>query len=148
VFDERKLIKDCLAKNENAWDSFVERYSSLITSAIYKSLRRHSLPSKNHVEDIFQNVFLSLFENNSRKIRRFKWGCRLGTWLYTIASHITFDYLRKQKKTPELISLNGITHDGVSLGDKVPNGKPLPDDILERVEENRIVEKIRKNLTH
>ena len=148
MFDERKLIKDCLAKDQNAWDVFVERYSSLITSAIYKSLRRHSLPSRNHVEDIFHDVFLSLLENNSRKIRRFKWRCRLGTWLYTIASHITFDYLRNLKRQPEFISLDKVTKEGISLGDKMSNGKPLPDDILEREEENRIVEKIRKNLTH
>jgi DNA-directed RNA polymerase specialized sigma24 family protein len=51
-------------------------------------------------EDIYSSVFLSLIENNFKKLRQFrnKNACSLTTWLTIITSRMTIDYMRKDKR--------------------------------------------------
>lgn len=143
--DERKLWEGCLAQDKEAWDTFVEKYSRLISHAIAKTLRKYSVPLENRlVDDLFHNVFLSLLENNCKKLRQFQWKCKLSSWLHMIAVRVTIDYLRKQS---EDLSLNGETDEGTPLKERITNGNPLADELIESKEEERIFEQIKETLT-
>ncbi len=69
---DTKLIIACLAKDKQAWDIFVDKYSRLICHAIVITLKKHSTAPENQVvDDLFHTVFLSLIEKiikNSVKI--------------------------------------------------------------------------------
>jgi len=143
--DEKRLLQGCLAQDKKSWDAFVDKYSRLISHAIARTLRKYSHSTENQiVEDLFHTVFLSLIENNSKKLRQFQWRCKLSGWLVMIATNMTIDFLRKQK---DHLSLNGESAEEVPLKDKIPNGNPLPDQIIDEQEERIIFEQIKNGLT-
>lgn len=145
LHDERKLLEGCLSQDREAWNKFVERYTRLISHAIVQTLKRYSVAPENQVvDDLFHTVFLSLIENNCKKLRRFRWRCKLSGWLHMIAVRVTIDYLRKQK---EHLSLNGDTDEEIPLKERIPNGNPLPGRLVELKEEKRIFEQIKRALT-
>ena len=143
--DDITLVERCIKQDKKAWDAFVKKYNRLISHSIAQTLKRYYFPFENQiVEDLFHSVFLSLIENDCKKLRQFRWRCSLSSWLHVIAARITIDYLRKQ--SPGL-SLNGETDDEIPLKDKLTNGNPLPDEMLEHKEEKVIFEQIKKSLT-
>lgn len=90
---EVKLLERCIKQDKNAWDVFVEKYSRIISHSIVHTLRIYSFPIENQiVEDLFNTVFLSLLEDNCRKLRQFKWKCKLSSWLHLIAVRATIDF--------------------------------------------------------
>ncbi len=94
---EKTLLAGCVNGDKAAWDALVLQYSKLAYSTIKKTLTlHHALPQDDIVEDLHQDFFLSLCENDFRKIRRFKGerGCSLASWLRMIASRVTVDFLR------------------------------------------------------
>jgi RNA polymerase sigma-70 factor, ECF subfamily len=132
---DTKLIKACLAQDKVAWDMFVEKYSRLICHAIVITLKKHlTAPENQVVDDLFHTVFLSLIENNYKKLRQFKWKSKLSSWLHIIAVRTTIDYLRKQSKH---LSLNGETQEEISLKENIISENPLPSELLEQ-KENRV----------
>lgn len=143
--DEKKLLERCLARDKKAWDTFVERYNHLISHAIVQTLNRYSsAPRDKEVPDLFHTVFLSIIEDDYKKLRQFQWKCKLSSWLYIIAVRATIDFLRKQSGD---LSLNGTTAEEISLREGIRNGNPLPDDIIELKEEKEIIEQAKKTLT-
>ena len=143
--DDIKLVERCISQDKKAWDAFVKKYNRLISHSIVQTLTRYFFSLENQiVEDLFHSVFLSLIEDNCKKLRQFRWRCSLSSWLHVIAARVTIDYLRKQSTG---FSLNGETDDEIPLKDKLTNGNPLPDEILEHKEEKVIFEQIKKSLT-
>ena len=125
--------------------SEAKQYNRLISHAIVQTLNKYSLdPGNQVVEDLFHTVFLALIEDNYKKLRQFRWKCKLSSWLHVIAVRVTIDYLRKQSEHP---SLNGETEEEISLKEKAANGNPLPDELIEREEEKRVFEQIKATLT-
>ncbi len=67
-------------------------------------------------EDISQDVFLEVVKS----VHRFRGESDIRTWLFSIARHKWFGYLRKKNKTPEEVSLSEfIPYDGKSPEDEV-----------------------------
>lgn len=94
------LIKRCLAKDKHAWQIFLRKYSRLIYWAINNRLNKiNAEHSQNDIEDIFQNVFLTLFEEN--KLLLLKNIKFLPGWLAILASNKTVDYMRKKFRNRE-----------------------------------------------
>ena len=94
------LIARCASGNdESAWNHFVNRYSRLIWSAIHKTFKASSFAySAEDVEDIYSAFFLSLVENDFRKLRQFQSrnACSLSTWLTVVAVRMAIDHMRRQ----------------------------------------------------
>jgi len=142
--DENTLLEKCLAQDKKAWDVFVERYNRLVYKAIVQTLRKYSVASENQiVEDLFQTVFLSLIEYNYRKLRQFQGKCKLSGWLHIIAVRITIDFLRKKSIH---LSLNGETEQEKSIKERITNGNPLSDELIDQEEEKMIFNKVKNEL--
>jgi len=143
--EEKKLLEGCLSRDKKAWDAFVERYKHLISNAILQTLKKYFFdPANQVVPDLFHTVFLSIIEDNYKKLRQFQWKCSLSTWLHLIAVRVTIDYLRKQS---EHLSLNGETTAETSLKEGIADGNPLPDRVIELKDEKRVFQQIKKELT-
>lgn len=99
--DDNELISRCLSgEDETAWESFVRKYSKLIWSSIHKTFRSCSFAySDEDTEDIYSSLFLSLIENDFKKLRQFRAenACTLRTWLTVITVRMTIDHMRKDK---------------------------------------------------
>ncbi len=142
---ERKLLEGCLSQDKGSWDTFVDNYSRLISHAIVQTLRKYCFEMDNQlVDDLFHIAFLSLIENNCKKLRQFQWKCKLSSWLHMIAVRVTIDYLRKHSELP---SINGETDEEKYIKSSIRNGNPLPSELVEMEEEKRIFEQIKEKLT-
>ena len=99
--DEREFIQRCLSNDKAAWDEFVNRYSRLIYNYIYHILHIKGMsPSSDFVEDIFQEIFLNLIEDNFCKLRQFEGrnNASLASWLRIITINFSLDYIKKTQK--------------------------------------------------
>jgi len=97
---EKILIAGCLGGDKAAWDGFVQQFSSLVYSTIYKTLTLHHSDLGEHkVEDLYQEFFIAILQNDCRKLRQFRGdrGCALASWLRVVAARLTIDYLRRQR---------------------------------------------------
>ena len=97
---ERDLLAGCLKRDQTAWNDLVRQYAGLIYHAIKMTLNlHHSDPAQPVLDDLFQDIFLSLVKDDFAELRRFRGnnGCTLASWLRMIAARRTIDHLRKSK---------------------------------------------------
>lgn len=95
-----EFVRRCLGNDKQAWVEFIDKYSRLIYSSIYHVLKiKGVLLKQDSISDLFQEVFLSLIQDNFRKLRSFqaKNGCSLASWLRQVTVNLSIDYLRKVK---------------------------------------------------
>jgi hypothetical protein len=70
---EKTLMAGCLNGDKPAWDAFVCQYSNLIYHTIKKTFSlHHTEPRPDSVDDLFQEVFLSLVKDDFSQLRRFR----------------------------------------------------------------------------
>ena len=102
--DEKQLLSRCFEGHKPSWDEFVQRYSRLIYHTVATTLDRQSREwSRELIDDLFQEIFLTLVRDDFAQLRRFKGdaGCTLASWLRMIAVRRTIDHLRKPKNPAE-----------------------------------------------
>lgn len=81
---DRELIQACIECREEAWETFLERYTALIYHVIWKTLRnegRDQAGSGVEVEDVCAEVLSQVVSGNFRMLREFEWRCKFSTWL-------------------------------------------------------------------
>lgn len=136
-----EFVQRCVSGDKLAWDEFVDKYSRLIYKYIHSvlvSTGSGGSLSQDDISDLFQDIFLSLVEDNFRKLKSFKGknGCSLASWLRQVAVNQTIDYMRKHKT---VISLDAETN-----GEESSLMEIISDDAQDSVEnlinQERIVE--------
>ena len=131
--DELQLIKRCLTKDKRAWDEFVVKYSRLIYNYIYSVfLAKGRTPSSENVADIYQGIFLSLYENNLKRMRSFKArnDCAFPSYLRVITINAALDHLRKNSRTIISLDEEPAREDRPSLKDAIADEKSFPDQYM------------------
>ena len=80
--------------SQQAWNRFLSEYSPHIYHVV-----RHYEPDLDNAADCFQFVCEQLFENGSRRLRRFKGdgAATFTTWLRAVVRNLCIDWHRKQK---------------------------------------------------
>jgi RNA polymerase sigma-70 factor (ECF subfamily) len=132
--EDLEFVQRCIKGNKQAWDEFLNKYSRLIYSYIYKviNIKGYTLTQAN-IEDLFQEIIFSLIADNFKKLRSFRGinGCSLASWLRQVAINFTIDYLRKFK-TP-LVSLDAESEDQFSLKETIAdNAQIQSEEVLDR----------------
>jgi RNA polymerase sigma factor (sigma-70 family) len=98
---EKALLAGCVHGDKAAWDGFVRQYSALVYHTINKTLALHHRESRDEtVEDLYQEFFIAILQNNCRKLSQFRGdgGCTLASFLRVVASRLTIDHLRQQPR--------------------------------------------------
>lgn len=109
--DERALLDRCFANEREAWESFVSRYGRLIYSVVYETLRRHGQSTADdRVDDLFNDVFLALYDRGFKKLRQWSGRCSLASWIRLIAASTTIDQLRRQRDECALDDSDRVKH--------------------------------------
>lgn len=106
---EKELLKACFSGDRGAWERFVEEYSKLIYFSIHQTFKMRGLTaSQDEAGELFNEIFLSLFDNDFAKLKSFKWknDCSLATWLRVIASRKTIDYLKSKYRMSKMLDIN------------------------------------------
>lgn len=92
--DDKHLVASILAGDEDAWHSFVQRYSDLIR----KVLRRY-LFDDDEIQTAYVDILVALSRNN---LKTYRGRSSLSTWLILIARNAAADSIRYQFGRREL----------------------------------------------
>ena len=90
--DDRQLIRQCLAGDQDASTRLVDQYARMVGTVIWRAVGRHQ-----EVEDLVQETFLRVF----RGLPHFDAKSKLSTWVYTIAHRVAVDHLRRAGRSRE-----------------------------------------------
>jgi len=132
--NDLEFVRRCVKGDKRAWNEFVERYSSLIYNYIHSVLKiKGRTCAEENVNDLFQEIFLSLAKDNFKKLSSFQArnGCSLASWLRQVTVNFTIDYIRKLKP---LVSIDAETDDGFSLAEILMSNSPSVTDVLSQEE--------------
>ena len=131
---DAELLLACRGGDERAWNSLVERFQRLVSAVP----RRAGL-SEELVAEVFQEVFLALFE----KLDDIEQPDRLRAWLVTTAKFKTWRIVSKERISQK------VSHDfdpDDEIVYEIPDEAPLPDDVLIELEEQHVIRTAVSNL--
>src|SRR5204863_3904908 len=120
------LVRRCRNNDQAAWDALVDRYQRLI----FAIPRRAGL-SEEQAADVFQDVFLTLFE----KMDEIEQPDRIRSWMVTTAKFKTWAVVRGQKnmRTPET------AEEMEAEMAAIPDLAPLADEQLITLEQQHLI---------
>lgn len=121
---DKELLIACRRGDESSWEALVDRYQRLI----YAIPRRAGL-NEDQAAEVFQNVFLTLFE----KVHEINEPDRLHAWLVTTARRKTWRLLMRERslqigRSDDLTAVEDVMATAV-------DEQLLPDERLIRLEE-------------
>jgi RNA polymerase sigma-70 factor (ECF subfamily) len=99
--DDSELISQILTGNMNAFTFLVNRYQKLVIHIAGRLIQR-----QDELADVCQEVFLKVYQN----LGKYRYECKLSTWIATIAYNTSINYMRKFKKGDEVNQDDCITH--------------------------------------
>src|ERR1019366_7438312 len=72
-FSSTELVRACAgSKDEGGWAEFIRRFHVVIAAAVLRTARHWGEPSPPQLEDLSQETYLKLWENDSRLLRSFQ----------------------------------------------------------------------------
>ncbi len=138
--DDQPLVIRAQAGDAAAFETLVRRYERWVFT-----LALRMVGDRGEAEDLAQEVFLKAYQG----LPRFKGTARFSTWLYAIASHHCLNHLRARRHQPEACTTEtaALRGNGLAATDRLPDGAPRADALLERMDLARIVQRGLASLT-
>lgn len=95
---ERDLVEHCCRGDTAAWEEFVRLHGPAIRAAARQAFLRMRCPGTDHdVENIAQDVFTALCEDDRRRLRGFQGRCSLAGWLRAVATNHALNHVRAER---------------------------------------------------
>jgi len=132
---DAEIVARCRAGDQTAWNEIVERYQRLI----FAIPRRAGL-SEEQSADVFQDVFLTLFE----KINAIEQPGKVRSWIVTTAKFKTWALIRASKGFYSPETEEEMEAEMARIADR----SPLADDMLIELEEQHLIRIALKRLDH
>jgi len=137
---DKDLIEKILNRNDEAWEFFIVQYTPFIQKAINQVLSYNQIGYiVEEIGELVNDIFLSLLENDYKRLRQFRGESKLSTWLFTVSENKTKDFLRKQKALIEIISFEENDDQKPQIPDKRPTA-------VEQLESIEVVKSVFKEL--
>ena len=105
----RELLQLCLSTDaEEHWREFVRKTQPLMASVIINTVRRWKQSAPSLVDDLIQNTYVKLFDNDKRALRaiRNEHENTIFGYLKVIASNVAKDHFRKPENKADEIELS------------------------------------------
>ncbi len=141
--EDRELVDQARTGDARAFEALVRRYQGWVFTL---ALRMMGEPAE--AEDMAQEIFLKAY----RGLKGFKGASRFSTWLYSIASHHCLNHLQALRRRPSsyrraAVHLNATSSDPPVAVERVADGAPRADALLEQAELARIIQAELAHLT-
>ncbi len=96
LLSDSSLVARCIRRERPAWNEFVERFSSLVFWAIKNKLEGAGYAyNRQDLEDIFQNVFVLLWDRG--KLKQLRNRQNISGWLVMVAANCAHNFFRNKK---------------------------------------------------
>ncbi len=93
------LIDGCIRREQEAWSEFLRRFGSLIRGTIICKLKLFGQAgARSDADDVVQEVFKDLIENDCRTLSSIRNRDRIEPWLCAVALHKTIDFIRRKSR--------------------------------------------------
>lgn len=95
---DEALLRACIGGPRAAWDAFVDRFSRYVYYLVQLTARRLGAAiSGDQADDLHNDVFVSLMEDDCRRLRAFEGrnGCSARSWIRVITVRRTVDHFRR-----------------------------------------------------
>ncbi|MBQ1410328.1 MAG: sigma-70 family RNA polymerase sigma factor [Oscillospiraceae bacterium] len=125
MMDEKKIIEQVLAGDNNAFGTLVERYQDRVYNL---ALRMCGNPDD--AFDLAQEAFFRAW----RGLSGFQQEASFSTWLFRLTSNVCLDWLRARKRRPT-VSLTTADDEGEALQLEIADPGKSPEEILEAAED-------------
>lgn len=99
---DEELVDSILAGNVNDYDGLVRRYADRLYSVIYNMTSNH--------EDT-NDLLMEVFDKAFRSLPKYKRNASFYTWIYRVAVNHTLNFIQKNKKRRNDMSLNDLSFD-------------------------------------
>ena len=86
---DRELVRRAQAGNTQAFDELVVKFSPRLYGMVY-----HMTSNKEDTHDLLQEIFAKAY----RSLKRFRGKSSFYTWIYSIATNMTLNFLKKRKR--------------------------------------------------
>jgi RNA polymerase sigma-70 factor, ECF subfamily len=136
--DDATLVSLCAARGSSAAypRELIDRYGRLVMQTITWTFRRFSSDVREDIEDVFQEVFVSLFKDRGSALLRFDPSrASLGTYLCTIARNATLNAVKRKK------------YDGDGDVDSIGEDSLNPEALLEKKDARERIEALMPSLS-
>ncbi len=133
-----EILRRCLAGDEAAYRELVERYQRQVFS-----LARRMLGNAEDAEDLTQETFVRMF----RALDRYDSSRPFPAWLFTIATRLCIDHLRRRRVRP----ISMVQHDPAADEDytlEIEDKGLRPDELAAHAEEEDRVRDLIDALPH
>lgn len=104
---DAELVARAQQGDPSAFDDLIRRHSPRLYALIY-----HMTSHREDTHDLLQDVFAKAY----RSLGRFRGQSQFYTWLYTIATNMTLNFLKKRSRRARVMSLDdldaGVDRDG------------------------------------
>lgn len=143
--EELHLLSRVLRGNTDARKCFFLRYTQVIEARVRQILRRgRAWVPEDDVQDMVSEIWLSLFEDDMRSLRRFdpERQIKVATWIGLLARNKTIDKLRTSH------SGRTVSMDDGDVAREPACSKPLPADEVERSERRALAVQAMEQLSH
>ena len=130
VINENELIKKAAKGDPNAFETLMLQYRTPVYNLCYRMLG-----DTEDAADMTQETFLKAWKH----LGSFRMQSAFSTWLYRLAGNSCLDLLRSKKRRPT-ISLVQEDEDGEQVTLDPADPSPLPDELLIKKEEQRILQ--------
>jgi RNA polymerase sigma-70 factor (ECF subfamily) len=96
-FSTDDLVKTCVgSKNPAAWEEFIRRFHPVIARVVLRTARRWGPPSRQVLDDLIQETYLKLCEDDSRFLRSFqpRFPDAIFGFLKVVAANVVHDHYK------------------------------------------------------
>ncbi len=122
--DDSALMLRLQAGEDTALNELMTRWQTPLVSFIYRYIGNQT-----DALDLAQETFVRVFESR----HRYRAKAKFSTWLFTIASNLSRNYIRWQQRHPT-VALDVTTKEGGSLVDSLPSENESPSAAAARIE--------------
>lgn len=138
-----ELVRRCLAsRDEDLWTEFVRRFQPVIAGVIVKRLFRYRRANPDLVDDLGQDTFLKICQDDFKRLRKFEFREQgekgLYAFLKIMADNVVKDFIRKKNSDKEGGGL--MQEDLEKIQWTVPTSSDSPQSIQDSIQINREVE--------
>lgn len=125
-------IEQLLRRDKASWDAFVERFSSIIYSAVRRVFLNHTGKADAwDNKEAVQEVFLRLLKDQCRLLKSYDpLKASLATWITIVARSTTIDFLRRRRIETVPLSDSGREVGAAHLEDSSVLAVKIPPDLL------------------
>ena len=129
--DDANLVRSILAGNLDDFRKLVERYQHVAERWAF-----HYVKNLFDAEDIAQEAFVEAYFRLDTLREQHKFG----SWLRTIVSNTSVSWLRRRKSSVSFEEINSVHSDGKLFEQYNRYEAPMPDDVLEQQEQEKILQ--------